>query len=62
MLLQKTFNLMIIFALLFNGGLIPTFLVVKYFGMVDTIWSMVLPALISIWNLIIMRTFFTAFP
>jgi hypothetical protein len=41
---------------------IPTFLVVKEIGIVDTIWGMILPTAISTWNLIIMRTFFSNFP
>ncbi|MBD2847447.1 carbohydrate ABC transporter permease [Paenibacillus sp. IB182496] len=50
------------FTLLFSGGLIPTFLVVEQLGMLNTVWSMVLPSLISTWYLFIMRTFFEALP
>lgn len=46
------------FTMLFNGGLIPTFLVVHKLGMYNTIWSMVLPNAVMIYYLIIARTFF----
>lgn len=42
--------------------MIPTFLVVQKLGMLDTIWAIVLPSLISTWYLFIMRTFFEALP
>jgi len=50
------------FTLLFSGGMIPTFLVVQNLGMLNTIWAIVLPTLISTWHLFIMRTFFEALP
>jgi putative aldouronate transport system permease protein len=62
MALRKTFTLMIVFTMLFSGGMIPTFLVVKSLGMLNTIWAMVLPGAVNTWYLIIMRTFFSEFP
>ncbi|MGI2295704.1 carbohydrate ABC transporter permease [Paenibacillus sp. GXUN7292] len=59
---RKGFLLMIVFTILFNGGMIPTFLVVKELGIIDTIWAMVLPGVISTWNLIVLRTFFSNIP
>lgn len=44
--------------MVFNGGLIPSYLVVKNLNMIDTIWAMVIPTAMSVWNMIIMRTFF----
>jgi putative aldouronate transport system permease protein len=46
------------FTTLFNGGLIPTYLVVRNLNMLDTRWAMLLPGALSIWNLLIMRTYF----
>ncbi len=43
---------------LFSGGLIPTYLVVKNFGMVDTIWSVTLVGCFGFYNAIVMRSFF----
>ncbi|MFL1674452.1 carbohydrate ABC transporter permease [Paenibacillus dendritiformis] len=59
---RRTILLLAAFTLLFSGGMIPTFLVVQKLGMLDTIWAIVLPSLISTWYLFIMRTFFEALP
>lgn len=42
----------------FGGGLVPTYLILKSYNMLDTVWVMVLPGCISVYNLIITRTFF----
>ena len=47
-----------VFTMLFSGGLIPTYLVVRALGLVNTRWAVMLPMAISVWNIIIMRTFF----
>nr|WP_206765738.1 carbohydrate ABC transporter permease [Paenibacillus dendritiformis] len=59
---RRTILLLAAFTLLFSGGMIPTFLVVQKLGLLDTIWAIVLPSLISTWYLFIMRTFFEALP
>jgi putative aldouronate transport system permease protein len=46
------------FTMLFSGGLIPTYLVVRSLGMLDTRWAILLPNAIGVWNIIITRTFF----
>lgn len=46
------------FTMFFSGGLIPTYLVVKGLGLLNTIWAMILPTAITLYNLIVMRTFF----
>ncbi len=55
---RKFFNLMFIFTMFFNGGLIPTFLTIKDFHLYDTFMVMVLPFSVSIYNIIVARTFF----
>ncbi|WP_010276341.1 carbohydrate ABC transporter permease [Paenibacillus senegalensis] len=62
MVFRKPFMLMIVFTMFFGGGMIPTFLVVRELGLINTIWAMVLPGAISTWNLLIMRTFFAGIP
>lgn len=42
----------------FNGGMIPTYLIIQKLGMLNKIWALVLPSAISTYNMIIMRTFF----
>ncbi|GGA30392.1 carbohydrate ABC transporter permease [Paenibacillus physcomitrellae] len=46
------------FTMLFGGGLIPTYLVVKQLGMVDTRWALLIPNAIWVWQVIIARSFF----
>lgn len=58
----KSVTLMIVFTMLFSGGIIPTFLVVRSLGIMDTIWAMVLPGALSAWFLFVMRTFFMGIP
>jgi multiple sugar transport system permease protein/putative aldouronate transport system permease protein len=47
-----------VFTMLFSGGLIPTYLVVKQTGMLNTPWAMIIPGAILVYNMIITRTFF----
>jgi multiple sugar transport system permease protein/putative aldouronate transport system permease protein len=51
-------NGLFIFTMVFSGGMIPTYLVVKDLGLRNTIWAMVLPSAFSVWNMIITRTYF----
>lgn len=55
---RKIFMLMIVFTMFFNGGMIPTYLLVNDLHLYNTIWSLVLPGAIVPFNLIIARTFF----
>ncbi len=48
---------LIVFTMLFSGGIIPTYLIVKGLGMTNKIWAMVIPNAVSAWNLIIARTY-----
>lgn len=49
---------LLVFTMFFSGGLIPTYLLIKNLGMLNTLWVMIIPNAVSIWNIIIMRTFF----
>ncbi len=59
---QKTVMFMVVFTLLFSAGMIPTYLVVKETGLLDSIWSLILPVAITPFNLIVMRQFFINIP
>ena len=50
------------FTMIFSGGMIPTYLVVKSFKLIDTVWAMIIPGLLNVYNMIIMRTFFEGIP
>ena len=46
----------------FSGGLIPSFLLIRGLGLMNSFWVFIIPTLISVWNMIIFRTFFNALP
>jgi len=50
------------FTMLFSGGLVPTFLVVRYTGLYNTMAALIIPGLVSVWNLLLMRNFFMQIP
>lgn len=53
---------LIIFAMLFNGGMIPLYLVVKKLGLINTIWSLILPGAVPIFSVILVMNFFAGVP
>ncbi|MDD2429258.1 MAG: carbohydrate ABC transporter permease [Eubacteriales bacterium] len=55
---RRILNVFFLIVMFFSGGLIPTFLVVQQVGLYNTFWVMVLPFSISIYNIMIARTFF----
>ena len=59
---RKLFNTMVLIALLFSGGTIPTYLVVRDLGLLDTIWAVIMPAAVWSSNVFIMRTYFASLP
>ena len=59
---RRFLTLMCTFTMFFGGGMIPTFLVVKELGLLNTIWGILLPSAVSTYNMILMRTFFRQIP
>ncbi len=59
---RKMFSMLIVFTMLFSGGLIPSYLCVKELGFIDTVWALLIPNAINSWNMIIMRSFFISLP
>lgn len=55
---RKTITLFFIFTMFFNGGLIPTFLTIRDFGLYDTFLVLVLPFAVGVFDIIVARTFF----
>ena len=55
-MLHGFFTFAAIFTMYFNGGMIPTYLIVNELGLIDSLWSLILPGLISTYYVIIMRT------
>src|SRR5699024_8332686 len=58
LLATKFFLWFILFTMLFNGGLIPTYLVVKNLGMVNSMWAIVIPGVVGAWSILVARSFF----
>ena len=48
----------VMFTMIFSGGMIPTYLLVRQLGLYNTMWALILPGAVSTWNLIVCRTFF----
>lgn len=56
------FIFMIVFTMMFGGGLIPTYLVVRDTGLLNTVWAMIIPGAISTFNVLVVKTFFENLP
>ena len=59
---RKWMTLFLVFTMLFNGGMIPTYLVVRYTGLIDTLWALIIPNMINTFNVIVLINFFRAVP
>ncbi|RAP73745.1 carbohydrate ABC transporter permease [Paenibacillus montanisoli] len=59
---RKPLTLAIVFTMLFSGGLIPTYLVINSLGLINSYGAIWLPALVSVYNMLIMKTYFENMP
>lgn len=59
---RQFFSLMIFFTMLFSGGMIPTFLIVKSLGLLDSFWALVLPGAMSAYNMFILKNYMQSLP
>lgn len=59
---RNVIMMLLAFTMYFSGGLIPTYLIYKQLRIVNTVWVMILPGMVSVYNLIIVRTFFQGIP
>ncbi|UVI33197.1 carbohydrate ABC transporter permease [Paenibacillus spongiae] len=59
---QPVFAWYLIITMLFSGGLIPSFMMVKYTGLLDTIWALILPGAVSVFNVLLLSNFFRHIP
>ncbi|GAA4829822.1 carbohydrate ABC transporter permease [Paenibacillus vulneris] len=59
---RSVFMILIVFTMFFSGGLIPEYLLVKQLGLLDNLLALIVPGMISAFNLIILRTFFSSIP
>ncbi|MDF2924217.1 MAG: transporter permease [Paenibacillaceae bacterium] len=59
---RRIFNVMILVTILFSPGIIPPYLLIRNLHLINNTWSLILPALASGWNVILMRSFFDSIP
>lgn len=59
---RTAINALVFFTMIFSGGMVPTYMMVKWTGLINTRWSLILPSLIGTWNMFMMRNFFYAIP
>ena len=59
---KKIFNTLFVITMFFNGGLIPTYLLINNLGLLDSMWAVILPGAFSVWNMIIARTYYQGIP
>lgn len=59
---RKPILFMLTFTMIFSGGLIPTYMVVRGCNLIDTMWAMIIPGTVSVYNIIVMRTSFSTIP
>lgn len=59
---RTAFSYILLFTMIFNGGLVPTYLTMKSLGLLNTLWVIILPASINVYNLVLMRNFFEGIP
>ncbi|HEX9061426.1 MAG TPA: carbohydrate ABC transporter permease [Clostridia bacterium] len=59
---RKIFSVIIVITMYFSAGIIPDYLLVNKLGLLDSMWSLILPGVVSAFNLIILKTFFTSLP
>ena len=55
---KKAIMWFFLFTMFFNGGLIPTYLLIKDLGMINTTWAMIIPNALGVWSIIVARAFF----
>ncbi|MDQ0900935.1 MULTISPECIES: carbohydrate ABC transporter permease [unclassified Paenibacillus] len=59
---RRIIMLMVLLTILFNAGIIPNYIVVRELGLINSVWALIIPVLISGWNVILMKSFFDSIP
>jgi putative aldouronate transport system permease protein len=59
---RKAMMIMVMFTILFNPGIIPTYLLVRDLGLINSVWALIVPVLTSGWYVILMKSFFDSIP
>ncbi|MGG7462986.1 MULTISPECIES: carbohydrate ABC transporter permease [unclassified Plantibacter] len=59
---RRTFMILLLVSLLFTPGMIPMYLAVKQYGLIDSIWALIIPVTVNAFNVVVMRAFFQGIP
>lgn len=59
---RSIFSWFFVVTILFNGGLIPTYMMVKWTGLMDTIWALVLPGALNVFNMLVVMNYMRSLP
>ena len=59
---RAVFIKLIVFTMIFSAGTIPTYLIVRWTGVINTLWALILPSLVTVYNFIVMKAFFEGLP
>lgn len=59
---KRPITIFLMITMFIGGGLVPTYLLVKNLGMLNTVWAIILPGSINVWNIILARTYFKQLP
>lgn len=59
---KKFINMLFIITMFFGGGLMPTYLLMQNLKLINTVWAVLLPGAINVWNIILARTYFQSLP
>lgn len=59
---RRYINIFLLITMFFGGGLVPTYLLIKNLGMLNSIWAIIVPGAVNVWNIILARTYFQGLP
>ena len=59
---RKTYSTLALITMFFGGGMIPFFILIKGLHLIDSFWVYIIPSLINVWNMLIMKAYFTSIP
>lgn len=59
---RKPILLFFVFTMMFSGGLVPSYIVIKSLGLINTIWALILPSVMSVYNMLLVKNFMEGLP
>lgn len=59
---KRFINTIYLITMFFGGGLMPTYLLVSNLNLIDTVWALILPGAVNVWNIILIRTYYQSMP